>query len=162
MSKKTVELINQLSKRYVWPSQAFISEFRGGTGWERESRADALAMELWPSAGLELIGFEIKTSRQDWLRELKNPDKCKPIKQFCDRWYLVVSDLNIVKMYNDELPKDWGLMYLDYSGKIIVEKEAPLLKPINIDKLFLASLMRLASRTLQEVFIDGKKYIVEK
>ena len=159
--KKTQKLLAALRSDYGWPDKAFISEFRGGTGWSRESRADAIAMDLWPSKGLELIGFELKTSRTDWLRELKQPDKCESIKQFCDRWYLVVDDLSIVRW--DELPNGWGLIapaYNYYSeGKVKIEREAPKLDPKPIDRLFLASLMRLAGRDFQEIMIDGRRYI---
>ncbi len=161
MTKKTQKLLEALETLYPHPRCAFINEFRGGTGWGRGSRADAIAMFLWPSEGLELIGFELKTSRADWLREVKNPDKCDPIKQFCDKWYLVVSDLDIVRDWDGEIPNDWGFMYLDYTGKIKIRKEAPKLNPKPIDRLFLASLMRLASRRFEEVWIDGKKYIIK-
>lgn len=137
---KTEELLKLLSQQWPSPNYAFISEFRGGTGYSRESRADALAMDLWPSKGLELFGFELKVSRGDWLHELKNPFKAEPIKQFCDKWYLVVSDLKIVK-YADELPYGWGLMFHE-DGKIITMIEAKKLTPVPIDRLFLASLMR--------------------
>ena len=158
MTKKTQKLIEALRKDWPHPAYAFIQEFRGGTGYSRESRADVIAMDLWPSKGLELVGFELKTSRADWLKELKNPEKADPIKQFCDKWYLVVDSLNIVNRYNDELPKDWGLMILNYMGKIEIKEEAPKLKPKPIDRLFLASLMRLASNPFDEVIVNGRKY----
>jgi len=148
-----------LRKEWPHPDYGFIAEFRGGTGWSRDSRADAIAMDLWPSRGLELIGFEVKTSRQDWLKELKQPDKCEPIKQFCDRWYLVIDDEQILKQYpENELPDDWGFMCVDYTGKLITKKEAPKLKSKPIDKLFLASLMRIASNPFDEVVINDRKY----
>jgi len=157
-SKKTDKLLQALRKGWPWPDYAFISEFRGGTGWAREGRADAIAIDTWPSRGLELIGFELKTSRQDWLREVKQPEKCEQIKQFCDRWYVVVDDDYSVLRYHDEVPKDWGVMALNYMGKIDIKKEAPKLSPKPIDRVFLASLMRLASRDFQEISIDGRIY----
>jgi len=158
ISKKTQNLIDKLREKYSYPRKAFISEFRGGTGWARESRADAIAMDLWPSKGLELIGFELKTSRQDWLKELKNKDKCEPIKQFCDRWYVVYDEQRIVRDWEDKIPEDWGLMYLDYNGEFCIKKEAPKLKPEPIDRVFLASLMRIASNSFDEIIINGRKY----
>ena len=119
-------------------------------------------MDLWPSSGLELIGFELKTSRSDWLRELKQDQKAEPIKQFCDRWYVVVNDDYGVLRHHDEVPKDWGVMALNYMGKIDVKKEAPKLSPQPIDRLFLASLMLLASNDFSEVIIDRKKYVVDR
>lgn len=158
INKKTQNLIDKLREEYPYPNKALIAEFRGGTGWSRESRADAIAMDLWPSKGLELIGFELKTSRQDWLNELKNPMKCDPIKQFCDRWYVVYDNQNIVRDWKDKIPEDWGLMYLDIMGKFFVKREAPKLKPKPIDRAFLASLMRIAANPFDEVIINGRKY----
>ena len=157
MTKKTLELLEILRSKYYHEKYAFIQEFRGGTAWTRESRADAIVMGLWPSIGLELIGFELKVSRADWLREIKNPNKCEPIKQFCDQWYLVVYDGGICKDWDGELPDDWGYMIRDFD-KILVKKEAPKLNPKPIDKPFLASIMRLASKDFQEVIIEGRKY----
>lgn len=161
ISKKTQNLLNKLRTKYPYPENAFISEFRGGTGWGRENRADAITMNLWPSKGLELIGFEVKTSRQDWLRELRNIKKCEPIKKFCDRWYIVYDEQDIIQTWKDEIPEDWGLMYPDYNtyGKFIIKKEAPQLNPQPIDRLFLASLMRIASNPFEEIIINGKRYI---
>ena len=157
MTIKTQKVIDILRKQYPYPDCAFLTEFRAGTGYAVESRADAIGMHLWPSKGLELIGFEIKTSRQDWLRELKQPDKCEPVKQFCDRWYLITSeDYHIARF--EEIPNDWGYMCLNYTDKVETKKEAPRLKPKPIDRLFLASLMRIASNSFDEVVINGRKY----
>jgi hypothetical protein len=142
--EKTKELIDVLATHWPSPDCAFIPEFRGGTGWGREQRADAIAMHLWPSRGLEMVGFELKVSRSDWLHELKDPNKCTSLKQFCDRWYLVVYDLKVIK-YANELPDGWGLMFLE-NGEIHTMIEAPKLEPVPIDKLFTASLMRRATK----------------
>ena len=143
---KSIELLELLAKQYNPPTHAFIPEFRCGTGYSRDTRADAIAMGLWPSAknGMEITGFELKISRSDWLRELKNPDKASPVKQFCDRWYLVVSDLKVIT-YADELPKGWGLMYAE-NGEIKTMIEAPKLQALTPDKAFIAALMRRATR----------------
>lgn len=151
---KSGELLQLLSKHYTPPTRAFIPEFRCGTGWSRDTRADAIAMELWPSAkeGLEITGFELKISRSDWLRELKNPYKASPVKQFCDKWYLVVSDLKIIT-YADELPAGWGLMYAE-NGEIRTMIEAPKLPAIPCDRSFIAALFRRATR------VDGLAHVV--
>lgn len=141
---KTQELLYILSREWPSPNCAFIPEFRSGTGFAREQRADAIAMHLWPSKGLKLIGFELKVSRSDWLHEMNSPNKSDHMKQFCDEWYLVVSDLKIVK-YAQELPRDWGLMYVE-DGKIRILIESKKLLPIPIDRLILASLMRRATK----------------
>jgi hypothetical protein len=142
----TKNLIELLAANNPPPACAFIPEFRCGTGYSRESRADAIAMHLWPSApqGLELVGFELKVSRSDWLRELKQPYKADPIKQFCDRWYVVCANDKIVK-YVDELPKGWGLIFAE-DGNLVTFIEAPKLNPLPLDRAFIAALMRRATR----------------
>src|SRR3990167_8817856 len=162
MSKKTEILMAKLATEWPHPDYAFIPEFRGGTGWSADSRADAIAMDLWPSRGLELVGFEVKTSRADWLKELKQPNKCDPIKQFCDRWYLVTDDSEIVNTWKNEIPDDWGYMHLESHTKhtdnptFKIYKEAPKLEPKPIDRLFLPSLIRLASNPFDEIVINNR------
>src|SRR4051812_2140071 len=75
---KSAELLALLAVDNPPPNCAFLPEFRCGTGYSRQSRADAISMHLWPSAplSLELIGYELKVSRSDWLREGK-PGKPK-------------------------------------------------------------------------------------
>lgn len=151
---KTDELIKLLSAQWQPPSRAFIPEFRCGTGYSRESRADAIAMDLWPSHGMDIVGFELKVSRADWLRELKQPNKADPIKQFCDRWYVVAANASIVK-YAHELPEGWGLIFAE-EGKLITMIEAKKLEPKPFDKPIIAALMRRATR------VDGLCHLVPK
>src|SRR3990167_2764101 len=105
----TAEVMFALSKKYDHESYAFLPEVRNSTGFSGAVRtADAIVMGLWPSRGIELEGFEIKTSRQDWMNEIKQPDKSDAIAKYCDRWWLVIGDEKIVK--DGELPATWGLM----------------------------------------------------
>ena len=140
----TAELTEKLhdyyrSKNGAW---SFITQVRNGTGFNGITRtADAMAMGLWPSTGLDLIGFELKVSRSDWLHEVKDPTKAQEMKQFCDKWFLVVPDESIIKP--GELPDDWGLMVASGRGRTIkVKKAAPDLVPVDIDRLLLASIFR--------------------
>lgn len=89
---------------------AVFEEVRSMTGFAgvnvSERYADAMALGLWPSSGLPLIGFEVKASRGDWLRELKQPEKAKAIQRYCDHWFIVAPE-GVVKL--DELLPHWGL-----------------------------------------------------
>lgn len=140
----TPELTQKLHEYYkakagAW---AFITQLRNGTGYSGITRtADAMAMGLWPSTGLELVGFELKVSRSDWLHELKQPKKAEEMKQFCDKWYLVIPSMSIIK--DGELPAGWGLMVASGRGQAIKEKiKAPKLEPADVDRLLLASIFR--------------------
>lgn len=140
INDKTKEILSALTHKYAPPAYGFLREVRNGTGYLRSTRTcDGLAMSLYPSRGLELTGFEIKTIRSDWLKELNDPSKADEFVNFCDKWYLAVSDETIVKP--GELPMGWGLMVL--KGKYLrVAVVAEQRKPDPIDRLFLASIFR--------------------
>lgn len=121
-----------------------------------ERYADAVAVNLWPSRGLEVLGFEIKARRGDWTKELKDPSKSTEIQQYCDRWWIVAGGRNIVQP--GELPPTWGLMVVHgNSGKrrIVCTQEAPKLEPKPLDKAFLLALLRRAGE-LEEQLKSGK------
>jgi hypothetical protein len=68
-------------------------------------RADA----IWVPANMNtLIGYEIKVSRMDLVRELAEPAKTEQWKQFCNRWYLLVGNPAIVEGL--VIPADWGVV----------------------------------------------------
>ena len=133
-----------LRLRYPAPAWAFFAQVRNGTGYSRRTTrtADAVAMSLWPSRGLELHGFEIKTSRSDWLRELEDPEKAEAICAYCDRWWIVIGDAKIVAP--GELPPTWGLLVPNGPG-LLAKVEAPKLDPKPIDHMLLASILRSAA-----------------
>lgn len=141
------DLMAALRTRFAPPAHAFFEEVRNGTGYSRRERtADALAMSLWPSRGLELHGFEVKVSRGDWLRELKAPEKAEEFFRFCDAWWIVVADRTIVQP--GELPPTWGLMVpRGATVKIAVEPKVRL-QPEPFTKLFLASFLRRVHQTM--------------
>lgn len=133
-----------LRVRFAAPEWALLFEVRNGTGFTRSRTrtADAIAMSLWPSHGLELHGFEVKVSRADWLRERKDPSKADEIAKYCDRWSLVAGDASIVQP--GELPGAWGL-YVLRGGKLRCEKEPAKLEAVPLDRLLLAGLLRRAT-----------------
>lgn len=81
---------------------------RSAAGFDARRTIDAVSLGLWPSRGMLLTGYEIKVSRSDWLRELKNPAKAEEFASKVDRLVLVVSDADIVQ--DGELPENWGLL----------------------------------------------------
>lgn len=143
MSSESV-ISHLLRERYAAPEWAYLVQVSNGTGWVRSTKrwADALALNLWPSRGLELLGFEIKVSRSDWLKELKDPAKSSDIQGFCDRWWLVAGDDSIVRV--GELPSTWGLMVVK-NNKLKVVVEAPKLESKAVDRPMLCSILRCVS-----------------
>ena len=108
--------------------------------------ADFLAQDTWEAPGLQLHGHEVKVSRADWLAERADPTKADAIKRYCDRWWLVVPDKDIVR---DDLPDDWGLLALDKAGKLRVARRAPRLNPEPHPPTFRAALMRAVRKTAE-------------
>lgn len=131
------------------PRYAYAEHVRSETGFgdgyrNRVRTADAVAIDLWPSSGNAIHGFEVKVSRADWLTELRDPSKADAIKQFCMHWWLVVPDVDIVR---SDLPLGWGLLAVGSDGVLRVRKRAPRLFPKPVTYGFLASLARSLERT---------------
>lgn len=101
--------------------------------------ADAIRIGCWKSRGYALEGFELKATRSDWLRELKEPAKADTIARFLDRWW-IVAPTGIVN--RDELPVSWGLMQLRADGKLVVSVQATKRKPDPPDRYVVAMLAR--------------------
>lgn len=127
-----------LRLRFAHNEWAVIHEVGCRVGLHQR-RGDVIAMNLWPSRGLAIHGVEIKVSRGDWLRELKQPEKAESLFGYCDYWWLAVGSRSVVK--DGELPSVWGL--LEYrGGKMHEVVPAPKLEPTPLDRGFVAELLR--------------------
>ncbi len=141
-----------LRKRCPAPQWAFMEEVRDRVGRSGRRSADAIAMSTWEGRGLELHGFELKASRGDWIRERDNPRKAETISMYCDRWWLVAADDDLV--LDGELPPSWGLLVL--RGKSLVTKTpAPTREATPVNRAFLAAMLRRATE-MQATLIHPK------
>lgn len=140
-----------LMNRYRAPEWACFFEVANSTGAGATRSADAIAMSLYPSRGLRLHGFEIKVSRSDWLRELKEPDKSVAIQRFCDHWWIVTPP-EIVR--EEELPPTWGHLVLKGNGFNCAAK-APQLERDEWDPAFLAALLRRGHEARERAIREG-------
>lgn len=136
-----------LVSRFCSPEWALCFEVRDATGFKGEGRsADAVAVNCYPSRGLEIHGVEVKAHRSDWLRELKNPQKSAAVQKYCDRWWVAVDGPEIVK--DGELPSTWGL--LERKGNVLRQvREAPRLESKTLDRAFMASMLRNMAKSTQ-------------
>jgi hypothetical protein len=155
----TADLMLERVRRYfAAPEFVVMSEVADATGQYIRRRADAIAVSTYPSNGLEIVGIEIKITRNDWLRELRDPGKADQIRRYCDRWYLVTPLREIVKP--GELPEGWGhLVNAQTSRALRAVVKAPRLSGLPIDRLFLASLIRSAYSSGQrdaQIFLDDQ------
>lgn len=115
---KTEEIIRTLrGKHPSFQGQwACIVEFQ---------RIDFCAVGTWPSTKFEVHGYEVKASRSDWLRELKDPAKSADAMHKVDYWWVAAP---AVVVQDGELPDGWGhLEVAEQSTRIVVP--APRLRP---------------------------------
>lgn len=131
--------LSLLAKKYAPPAWIFLAEVRDQTGYGASRSADAFAASIWPSRGLHFHGFELKASRSDWLRELKNPEKAEEISRYCHYWWLVTEEETVCPA--DEVPATWGLQSVR-DGKLVVLKDAPLRTPEVLTVEFVAAVFR--------------------
>jgi hypothetical protein len=127
---------------------AFFEQVADGVGWSTRRRADAVVMGLWPSRGLWIQGFEIKVTRQDWKRELKNAAKAEDIQLFCDFWWIVAPQGMLPP---EELPGTWGLYEVSEQRKLRVRVKAPKLEPKELSREFVAAIFRLHSDATEKM-----------
>lgn len=146
--KERATLHDLIARRHPSPEWATVFECANRTG-ANERYADALALNLWSSRGHVLIGFEVKVSRNDWRRELKNPKKSDAIQSFCDRWYIVTEPGIVLP---GELPETWGLLERATNGRgLTIAKEAPKLPAEPFTRGFVAAFCRRAAEGVDKL-----------
>jgi hypothetical protein len=133
-----------LRKRYAPPEYCIAFEVGdgiGGNGFMNTHRhLDAISMNLYPSRGYTLYGFEVKIDRQDLKREIATPDKADAVGKFLDAFYVVYPEnLNILDL---EIPYGWGLMSCDENYRLKKVKESEKITPVDVTRTFLAALFR--------------------
>lgn len=141
--------INALREHFPTPAYAVLDHVRSHTGYGgRERTIDAVVMGLWPSRGIELWGIEIKSSRSDWQRELRDPAKAERLFAEFDRFFLFTGDLKVATL--EEIPEPWGWMAIGPKGRIVTKKAAPLNPHAEAtSRRFLASLMRKVTEDIE-------------
>ena len=147
MSKKVTaeKIYESLRKKFGRPEWALLFEVGNGTGDKLGRWADALAMNMYPSKGLAIVGFGIKVSRNDLIKELEHPTEA--VEMFCNQWYLVVPKGLIAK--TDIIPTEWGV--LEYNEETLRQTKKPsdlVCQPVT--KEFLAAMLRRDEETYSE------------
>jgi hypothetical protein len=142
-------LFDRIAAMLPPPEWAVLGEVPDATGGRARRWADAVAMNLYPSRGLELRGFEIKVDRRDLSRELANPDKAEPVAAFCNTWWLVTPP-GLVKD-PEILPLAWGLLEADDTGGLRTARKATPTEAREPSRLFLAAMLRAAHKQVAEI-----------
>lgn len=141
----TAEILERLRVRFAWPEFALLEEVGfGGDGSfsSRYSRADAIAIGQWHSAGYGLQGFEIKSSRSDWMKEIRTIGKADAAYRYCSRFWLVAPE-GVATV--DEIPGTWGWL-IPRGATLRVKRQAPVLKPDPLPPGMIAHLVGVAIR----------------
>lgn len=129
--------------------------------------ADSICLGVDSALDLSISGFEFKASRNDWLNELKKPNKCEAAASWCDYWTLLtypgMADAK-------EIPPAWGHWVLD-NDVIRVEKESPRLPAKAVDRPFVARLLtsvlreiapiKASAHDMETSFQEGRKHAAE-
>lgn len=142
------------------PRGALLEEVRNATGFGATRSADALAFSFWPSDGLTVTGYEIKASRADWLRELKDPEKSFAFARFCDFWWIAAATPKVVDV--DELPPGWGLLVLNAKDRLHPIVAAKKLQPESMTREILMSIVRAACTSTWEPVVRAHVEEVSK
>lgn len=151
------EMLELLHRRYgvrshnggVYAPRYICAEHvRAGAGFEQRT-ADFIAVDTWESSmrqgWLTVHGVEVKVSRSDWLRELKDPRKAAEGMRYASHRWLAVPDPAIVR--EGELPDGWGLLCYAQSRGLIAKVAAADYGGEPLSPSAIAALLRAATKT---------------
>lgn len=150
--KTSKDVLKAIFARHEGPDWVRFAEVADGTGAYARRRADAVCMNIWPSKGYAIHGFEIKVSRADFLNEMKDITKAKAVAKYCDYWWLAVP-VGLVKV--EEVPATWGLMELHKNGLKIKKQAQQAENPTPPDRSFMAAMLR-KSRDADDAYISSQ------
>lgn len=122
---------------------AFAREIPTSTGGA-QNRIDALAVNCWRSKAYIVRAYEVKISRADFLRELRQPHKSATARDIAHE-FVFATPKGMVDVH--ELPIGAGLIEVDHRGRTVT-KRRPDRSPRGVwTPTFLASVIRSAQRT---------------
>jgi hypothetical protein len=104
-------------ERALHPSPAewlFLRELRVGTGRQNAGaqRLDAFALNTLPHMAMKRVCYEVKTSRSDFLSEVKRPLKRRIGMRYSNEFYFVTP---AALVNADEVPAECGLVEAGYA-----------------------------------------------
>lgn len=154
----TQQLRVALRERYQMPEWILMEEVGNATGGRCSRYADAMAYNLYPSKNYQKIGFELKASKGDLRRELKDGSKSDAIAKYCDEWYLVVPK---GLCENEEIPLTWGIMELNNNKLRIKKKAEKLVNKIPFDNDIISGILQSVVRLARNKY-DWNANIIQR
>lgn len=146
---KASNITAALRATYKQPEWALFTEVTDGTGAASRRRADAIAMNMWPSRGLEIRAFEVKVSTSDLKSELIDPAKAEAFAQYADSFYLV-TPTGLTK--GIDIPVTWGVIEVSDTGRVRTVRQATANNnAIEPTREFLAAMLRASAKADESV-----------
>jgi hypothetical protein len=153
-------LLDLVEGRFAEPEFLFLRHVSNGPGANEKRFADGLAINKWSTRGLSIIGFEVKCSRSDWMRELRAPAKAEGLGAYCDFWWLVTATPEIAKP--SELPAGWGLYVLNNKGELRQQVKAEKMRHAKaVDRRFMIAVTNALQRTGTKRFEELANALIE-
>jgi len=147
-----------VNDRYNKKNYICFPEMRLGTGFKKqgrfsdvESRIDLFIIDLFPSHDLATTSIEIKSVREDFLKEKRYPLKIRPSRLVSNYLYFCVpKGMGVVKS-KDELPYEAGLIEIDTKGKTSIIVPSPWYDCDRPNWSFVASICRRVNRLEMDI-----------
>lgn len=162
-TEKIYECLDRLHKEH-WSLKNFITirEARCGTGYRYQNQRSFDYMAISTCEGNQVRGYEVKASRADFLKDIKDPEKQKALRCFANLFYYVAPEGVIKK---EELPPWAGLLEMaQYNGEYCLYQivGAPLQANFPPTWSFVAECIRNKSeQNTQEIRKENKKLAEE-
>jgi hypothetical protein len=126
---------------------ACFSEFRSHTGYSGHTRyVDMLVIGLW-ERDLNIYAVEIKTTRQDFIYDVRNYEKKQKEAQNMSNMIFYAVPQGLVNP--DEVPEGCGLFFVQKGGRVITKKQAKR-KDIDLPPVYMNYIRSMANRTADE------------
>lgn len=148
---KTADLMTALRWYNRCKGALFLTELRAGAGYGTDSqrRIDAWSIQTAPSKGNHRVAYEVKASRGDFTRDLRQPQKQRPARLLSNQFYYVAPQ-GLIKP--EDLPLWAGLLECKQpeaaSGQFYLTRtvDAPFFETEPPSWRFVVSLIRHAAK----------------
>lgn len=148
---KTAYLLTLLREHHVtrfaeeWATFQELMEAPAGG-----QRIDFFAVHTWRSKNFVSVAYEVKVSRGDFLKEIRDPDKRRFAEIVSNKSYFV-APIGLIKA--NEVPEGWGLMEPKKGTRFLrIVKHAELRESVKWSRQFIVAMLRRAADPLPKQY----------
>jgi hypothetical protein len=146
------EILKALRASYGQMGMPWVlfDEFSPGTGASRGAacRIDAWALNCWPSGKFATVAYEVKISRADYLREMRDPSK-REFAMKWSNWFYFITPAGL--LLQGELPADCGLVEVSADLSVQTVAHAAYRETPAPTWTFVAAIARRTARVEKEI-----------